>query len=72
MGAIGGAGLKKMDINASELGQVLAGQKSGRTSSEQITTYGPVGLAFQDFAASWHVYQKALEMGVGQSIDFNK
>lgn len=42
-----------------ELGEVIAGVKSGRMSAEQITIYGGVGLAFQDLAACWYVYQQA-------------
>ncbi|MDA6106713.1 hypothetical protein OSJ96_25390, partial [Escherichia coli] len=32
MGAIGGAGLTRKDVDPYELGEVLAGYKSGRTS----------------------------------------
>lgn len=42
-----------------ELGEVIAGEKAGLSSAEQITIYGGVGLAFQDLATSWYVYQQA-------------
>ncbi|SFJ18028.1 ornithine cyclodeaminase family protein [Thermoflavimicrobium dichotomicum] len=69
MGAIGGAGLDQNHIHA-ELGEVISGDKVGRTSSEQITIYGAVGLAFQDLAAAWLVYQKANELKIGRFINF--
>jgi ornithine cyclodeaminase len=66
MGAIAGAGLGSDAIHA-ELGEVIAGVKPGRTSPEQITIFGSVGLAFQDLAAAWQVYNRAKELGVGVS-----
>jgi ornithine cyclodeaminase/alanine dehydrogenase-like protein (mu-crystallin family) len=53
-----------------ELGEVLAGAHPGRTSAEQITVYGGVGLAFQDVVCAWHIYAAAKEQGVGDKIDF--
>jgi ornithine cyclodeaminase len=69
MGAIGGVGLGS-DAIAAELGEVLAGLHPGRTSSEQVTVYGGVGLAFQDLVAAWAIYQAARLRGVGRGIDF--
>lgn len=68
MGAIGGAGLGADAIHA-ELGEVIAGVKPGRTSDEEITIFGTVGLAFQDLAACWQVYARARELGVGTVVD---
>jgi len=50
-GALGGVGLGAEAVGA-ELGEVLGGQHPGRTSPEQITIYGGVGLAFQDAIAT--------------------
>jgi ornithine cyclodeaminase len=69
IGAIGGAGLGADAIHA-ELGEVLAGIKSGRTSSEQTMIFGSVGLPFQDLVAAWHVYQRAQRECVGEALDF--
>ena len=68
MGAIAGAGLGPEAIHA-ELGEVIAGVKPGRTSAEQITIFGTVGLAFQDLAAVWQVYGRAKREGVGTVIE---
>jgi ornithine cyclodeaminase/alanine dehydrogenase-like protein (mu-crystallin family) len=67
MGAIGGANLTGDAIHA-ELGEIIAGAKRGRVSSEQITVFGGVGLAFQDLAAAWAVFQRALADGVGTPV----
>jgi len=69
MGAIGGVGLDANAIHA-ELGEVIAGAKSGRSSADQITIFGSVGLAFQDLAAAWQVYEKAKASGQGRNISF--
>jgi len=69
MGAIGGAKLGADAISA-ELGEVIGGVHPGRTKAEQITVYGGVGLAFQDAAAAWQIYQAALARGLGREIDF--
>jgi alanine dehydrogenase len=52
-----------------EIGEVLAGKKSGRTSPEEITLYKAVGIAIQDVATAHLVYRKALERNVGTNIE---
>jgi ornithine cyclodeaminase/alanine dehydrogenase-like protein (mu-crystallin family) len=69
LGALRGVNLGAEAI-AAELGEVLAGSHPGRTSLEQITVYGAVGLAFQDAIAAWHVYEQALAAGAGQELDY--
>ena len=59
MGALRGVGLGAEVIGA-ELGEVLGGSHPGRTSDEQRTIYGGVGLPFQDAAAAWQVYEHAV------------
>jgi ornithine cyclodeaminase len=68
MGAVGGVGLDAAAI-AAELGEVLAGVHPGRTSADDVTIYGGVGLAFQDLVAAWHVYGAARSRGVGREVD---
>ena len=57
------------DIHA-KLGDVLIGNKMGRTSDREITVFDSTGLAVQDIAAAWKVYEKALERGIGSNINF--
>jgi ornithine cyclodeaminase len=67
MGAVGGAGLG-YDVIDAEIGEVLAGLKSGRMSNEDVTVFGCVGLAFQDLVTAWHVYRKALDAGCRTTV----
>lgn len=52
-----------------EIGEVAAGQKSGRGSKEQITIYKSVGIAVEDVATGALVLQRAREKGVGTQVD---
>jgi ornithine cyclodeaminase/alanine dehydrogenase-like protein (mu-crystallin family) len=70
MGAAGGVGVGAEVIDA-ELGEVIAGVCPGRTSPDQITTFGSVGLAFQDLVVAWLAFQVALRRGIGQRINFD-
>jgi ornithine cyclodeaminase len=69
MGALAAIGLSKKAV-AAELGHVLAGTHPGRTSEEQVTVFGGVGLAFQDAVSAWLIYEQAKAKGVGRVIDF--
>lgn len=69
MGALAGAGLGEEFVHA-ELGEIIAGIRSGRTSPDQVTVFGAVGLPFQDLVAAWQVYQEARRRGIGQQLDF--
>jgi ornithine cyclodeaminase len=69
LGAVGGVGLDS-DVVDAELGDVLCGRHPGRTSSDQVTIYGGVGLAFQDAVAAWCVYENAAARGGGREVDF--
>ncbi|NTX11021.1 ornithine cyclodeaminase family protein [Myxococcus sp. CA051A] len=69
-GAVGNVGLGEDAIHA-ELGEVIAGLKPGRTSPQEVTVFGAVGLPFQDLAAAWHVYQAARGDDAIQGLDFS-
>lgn len=53
-----------------ELGEVIAGVKPGRTSSEEIIIFDSTGMALQDVVTAAAVYEKALSSGRGTLIDF--
>jgi ornithine cyclodeaminase len=53
-----------------ELGQVLTGTNPGRRSTEEITLFKSLGLAIEDLAATFHLYQKAQEQNAGSWIEF--
>ncbi len=52
-----------------ELGEVVAGIKSGRTSANEITVFDSTGLAIQDATTAELVYRKALEKKIGTYIN---
>ena len=54
---------------AVELGELVSGTRSGRTSPDQITLYKSVGVAVQDAAAAALVLAAALERSVGREIE---
>jgi alanine dehydrogenase len=60
--------ISETDIHG-EIGEVLAGSKTGRSSAGEITLYKSVGIAIQDVATAQLVYRKALERSVGSQVE---
>ena len=54
-----------------ELGAVLEGAASGRSSPEEITLFKSVGLAAQDACAAGAALEAAVATGLGQVVDFS-
>jgi ornithine cyclodeaminase len=52
-----------------EIGEILIGTVKGRQSPDEITLFKSLGLAVEDLAAANHVYRKAVEAGVGVSVE---
>jgi ornithine cyclodeaminase len=52
-----------------ELGEVIAGTRAGRTSSEQITLFESQGMAIQDLVIAAHLMRLAREKGAGGELD---
>ncbi|EOO40951.1 ornithine cyclodeaminase family protein [Bacillus mycoides] len=55
------------DIHA-ELGQIISGEKAGRENDEEITIFKSVGLAVVDIIVAKYLYEKAVECGMGTTI----
>jgi ornithine cyclodeaminase len=53
-----------------EIGEVLLGSASGRTTRDQITLFKSLGLAVEDLAAADYLYQKARKNNSGAWVDF--
>jgi ornithine cyclodeaminase/alanine dehydrogenase-like protein (mu-crystallin family) len=64
-------GLVRPDQVHAELGQVVAGKRPGRTSSDEITIFDSTGTALQDVAAAALVYEKALSRQSGARFRFS-
>jgi len=52
-----------------ELGALLTGQITGRTTREEITVFKSLGLAVEDVAALRHIHARALATGRGTSVE---
>ncbi len=53
-----------------EIGEVLIGAKSGRTSAEEITLFKSLGLAIEDLASAQYLYRKAKARQAGTWVDY--
>jgi len=60
----------RADVHA-ELGEIIAGKKTGRTSSEEVIIFDSTGMALQDIAAASIVYEKAVKDDKGTKVNFN-
>lgn len=52
-----------------ELGELLLGTHTGRETRDEITLFKSLGLAVEDVAAAHHIYARAVERGVGTSVE---
>lgn len=53
-----------------EIGELLVGAKTGRTSRDDITLFKSLGLAVEDLASADYLYRKAQTGGLGVWVDF--
>ena len=58
------------DHICAEIGEVLTGEKPGRTSLEEITLFKSLGIAIEDLAAAEYLYRKAIQSKVGTRVEF--
>jgi alanine dehydrogenase len=61
--------ITREDVYA-ELGELVAGVKPGRTSSDEIIVFDSTGMALQDVVAAAAVYEKAVNAGAGTLMNF--
>lgn len=59
--------ITERDVYAN-LGEVVVGKKAGRTSIDEITVFDSTGLAIQDIATAWIVFEKAKKEEIGSWI----
>jgi alanine dehydrogenase len=62
-------GLITEDHVIGELGELLTEKIKGRGSEEEITLFKSLGLAIEDLAAGYFVYEKATETDTGTIVD---
>lgn len=52
------------------IGEIITGNKAGRSSDSEITIFKSVGISAQDVAVGKLVYDRAIKEGIGKDIDF--
>ncbi|EGE61573.1 UNVERIFIED_ORG: ornithine cyclodeaminase [Rhizobium esperanzae] len=57
-------------IDIAEIGAVINGQKSGRTSLEEVTLFDGTGVGLQDLAVAQAAVELALARGIAVEVDF--
>jgi alanine dehydrogenase len=62
--ALDAGALSRAEVHA-ELAQVVAGERPGRTSPEEIFVFDSTGVALEDVAAAALVFERAASAGVG-------
>lgn len=63
-------GLVTPESIAGEIGEILVGTKSGRTSQTEITLFKSLGLAIEDVACAEYLYHKAQTEQAGTWVEF--
>jgi ornithine cyclodeaminase/alanine dehydrogenase-like protein (mu-crystallin family) len=53
-----------------EIGEVLTGDRPGRTAPEEITLFKSLGLAIEDLFAAEYLYRRAREKNAGTWVSF--
>jgi ornithine cyclodeaminase/alanine dehydrogenase-like protein (mu-crystallin family) len=64
------AGAIGPDHIRAEIGEVLIGQKPGRSAPDELTVFRSLGLAVEDLAAAEYVVRRARETGAGTEVEF--
>ena len=64
------AGLMRKENVYGELAEIVAGKKSGRTNSDEITVFDSTGIALEDAVAAVTVYEKARASKSSTEFDF--
>ncbi|MCC7422505.1 MAG: hypothetical protein IT428_19675 [Planctomycetaceae bacterium] len=64
------AGLIGPDHIAAEIGEIVAGQKPGRTTPAEVTFFKSVGMAVQDAVAARVALTNAKALGIGRELDW--
>ena len=65
--ALAAGALRRDDVHA-ELGEIIAGHKTGRRSADEVIVFDSTGMALQDVAASVVVYERAVAAGRGTAF----
>lgn len=64
-------GIISEDFYTGEIGDLILGKVPGRENEDEITIFKSVGISAQDLVSAENIYRKAIELGIGQVIDFD-
>ncbi|MFJ5954494.1 ornithine cyclodeaminase family protein [Paenarthrobacter sp. NPDC092416] len=67
-----GEGAMSMDDVQGELGRIISGEITGRTSDQDVTLFNSVGIGMLDLAIGRLLYDAAILHGLGTSIDMSR
>jgi alanine dehydrogenase len=67
--ALRAGAVQKSDVHA-ELGEVIAGNKPGRTSQDETIIFDSTGMALQDVAVAALVYENAVHAEFERTVEF--
>ena len=59
-----------METVTAEIGDIIIGKSKGRVNDEQILMAASVGMGVQDIINAKEAYDRAVEKGIGTSLDF--
>jgi len=68
--AVSAGTMQQTDVHA-ELGELVAGRKTGRTRADEITVFDGSGVGIQDVAASARAFELARAAGAGRELDLS-
>jgi alanine dehydrogenase len=64
------AGLVDDDHVHAELGAIVARDRPGRTSAEELTVFDSGGTGIETVAAAWMLHERARSEGLGRTLEF--
>jgi ornithine cyclodeaminase len=50
------------------LGEIITGNKQGRTNAKERIFFNPIGMGIHDLSEAYRVYENALAMGIGKKL----
>lgn len=60
------------DHIVAEISEILLNQNEGRKTENEITLFKSLGIALEDVAAAYHIYQKVSDSGEGTWVEFGE
>jgi alanine dehydrogenase len=62
-------GVYKVEQVYATLGEIITGKKKGRVDEKVVTVFDSTGVAIEDISTAKLLYEKAIQRGIGQSVN---